>query len=339
MKKNHSKKGSFIIGFEIGLCMIIGLSTVNAGENALHEKIKMKWQKVALKDNDTRYDEEKLKKKLGVDTLIGVNLSGTDLRWIQLPEANLKLANLQKADLSGANLRKANLQWASLRGANLSRVTLEGTDIRGADLTGAKNLISRQVAVAIYDKKTKFPAGMSFGNIPKYDQFSLRSNLGVKTLVGAEAQGMILRWGDFAGADMQWSSLQRTDLTGANLSQANLSGANLHDANLWEVDLQMANLKNASLQGSNLKQANLRIADLTGTNLQGANLSGADLYKAKLQSAKLTEANLSGADLSGADLRGADLRGVKNITINQLAQAVVDIRTRLPEGITFKQIE
>jgi hypothetical protein len=38
-------------------------------------------------------------------------------------------------------------------------------------------------------------------------------------------------------------------------------------------------------------------------------------------------------------LRGADLREVKNITMKQLAQAIVDRRTRLPEGITFKQIE
>jgi uncharacterized protein YjbI with pentapeptide repeats len=48
---------------------------------------------------------------------------------------------------------------------------------------------------------------------------------------------------------------------------------------------------------------------------------------------------MSGADLSGVDLRGADLREVKNITMKQLAPAIVDMRTRLPEGITFKQIE
>jgi len=30
---------------------------------------------------------------------------------------------------------------------------------------------------------------------------------------------------------------------------------------------------------------------------------------------------------------------VKNITMKQLALTIVDMRTRLPEGITFKQIE
>lgn len=339
MKKNSSKKGSFIIGFWIGLYTVFGLSAVDAGENVLHEKAAVKWQIVALQENDVGYDEEKLKRERGVDSLVGADLSGADLRWIYLQETNLSQANLQGTDLTGTNLRNAKLQGADLRGANLSGTNLEEADLRGADLTGVQNLILRQIAVAVYDKETKFPEGMTFENIPKYNQFSLRSALGIKTLVGAEAQGMILRWGDFAGADMQWSSLQRADLTGANLSQTNLSAANLRGTNLWEADLQMANLKNASLQGANLKQANLRGADLTSTSLQGANLSGADLQKAKLPAANLTGANLSGANLRSVDLRGADLREVKNITMKQLAQAIVDRRTRLPEGITFKQIE
>ncbi len=86
-------------------------------------------------------------------------------------------------------------------------------------------------------------------------------------------------------------------------------------------------------------QVNLQGADLTSASLQDANLSGADLQKAKLSSANLTEANLSEADLRGVDLRGADLREVKNIMVEQLAPAIVDMRTRLPEGITFKKIE
>jgi len=53
----------------------------------------------------------------------------------------------------------------------------------------------------------------------------------------------------------------------------------------------------------------------------------------------LSGANLSGADLHGVDLRGADLRGVKSVTVKQLAPSIVDMRTRLPEGITFTQIQ
>lgn len=339
MKKNNSKKSFFNVGFVICLCTVFGLSVADAYEAVLHKKDAVKGQIVALQDGDIGYEEEKLKRRLGVDSLAGAKLSGKDLRWTYLQEANLAKANLQGADLAGTNLRNANLQGADLRGANLSKANLEEADLRGADLTGVKNLILRQIAVAVYDKETKFPEGITFVDIPKHNKDSLKSALGVKMLEGVEAKGMILRWGNFAGAEMPWSSLQKADLTGANLSQTNLSASNLRDTNLSGADLQKANLKNASLQGANLMRSNLQGADMTGASLQGANLSGAGLQKAKLQVANLTGANFSEADLRSVDLRGADLREVKNITTKQLAQTIVDRRTRLPGGITFKQIE
>ena len=339
MKKNSSKKNLLIIGFGIGLCTVFGSFVADAGETALYNNADIKGQVVALQENDIGYDEDKLKRRLGVKSLRDADLSGVDLRWNYLQEVDLARANLQGANLAGANLRNANLQGADLRGADLSKVNLEEVDLRGADMTGVQNLILGQITVAIYDKETKFPEGIAFGDIPKHNKDSLKRALGVKMLEGAEAKGMILRWGDFAGAEMPWSSFQKADLTGANLSQANLSAANLRDANLLEADLQKVNLKNASLQGANLMQVSLQGADLTNASLQGSNLSGADLQKAKLQAANLTGANLSGTDLRSVDLRGADLRGVKNITVKQLAQVIVDIRTRLPDGITFKQIK
>jgi len=62
----------------------------------------------------------------------------------------------------------------------------------------------------------------------------------------------------------------------------------------------------------------------------------------------LREADLSRADLTGATARGADFRGAvlkktilkgvdmtdaKNLTLDQLAEAVIDESTRLPEYI------
>ncbi len=339
MKKNSSKMGYLIVCFWIGLYAVFGSFVTDTGEAALHKKAAVKGQIVALKENDIGYDEERLNRRLGVKSLRGANLSGADLRWLYLQEADLTQANLQGANLKGTNLRKANLQGADLRGANLSRTNLEDVDLRGADLTGVQNLVIKQITTTVYDKETKFPDGITFRDIPKYNKDSLKSALGVKMLDGVEAKGMILRWGDFEGAEMPWSSFQKADLTGANLSHTNLSASNLRDTNLSGADMQKANLKNASLQGANLTQINLKEVDLSGANLQGTDLSGADLQKAKLSSANLTGANLSGADLRSVDLRGADLREVKNITMKQLAQAIVDRRTRLPEGITFKQIE
>lgn len=59
------------------------------------------------------------------------------------------------------------------------------------------------------------------------------------------------------------------------------------------------------------------------TNLTRANLSGASLRGA----------NLDGALLKGADLRGADFTGAKNLTIDQLADALIDETTILPDYI------
>ncbi len=339
MKRSSLKSGSLVVGFGIGLCAVFGSAVSDASEAVLHKSVAVKGQVVALQENEIGYDEERLKRRLGVKSLRGADLSGLDLRWLYLQEADLSQVNLQGANLKGANLRKVNLQGADLRGADLSGANLKDVDLRGADLTGVQNLILRQITITVYDRETKFPEGLTFRDIPKYNKDSLKSALGVKMLEGAEAQGMILRWGDFEGAEMPWSSFQEADLTGANLSHANLSASNLRDANLTDADLQKANLKNASLQGANLMRVNLQGADLTSASLQEANLSGVDLHKAKLSSASLSGANLSEADLRGVDLRGADLRKVKNITMKQLAPAIVDMRTRLPEGITFKQIQ
>jgi Uncharacterized low-complexity proteins len=339
MENNSSKKNLLIIGFGIGLYTVFGSFVSDAGEVALYNKAVVKGRVVALQENDIGYDEDKLKRRLGVKSLRGADLSGYDLRWLYLQEADLARANLQGVNLKGANLRNANLQGADLRGADLTGANLKDVDFRGADLTGVQNFILKQITATVYDKETKFPDGITFGDVPKHNKDSLKRALGVKMLEGVKAKGMILRWGNFAGAEMPWSSFQKADLTGANLSHTNLSASNLREANLLEADLQKANLKNASMQGANLMQVNLQEADLTGANLQDANLSGADLQKAKLSSVNLSGANLSGVDLHGVDLRGADLRKVKNITIKQLASAIIDIRTRLPEGITFKQIE
>ncbi|MGD2182360.1 protein kinase domain-containing protein [Lusitaniella coriacea] len=63
----------------------------------------------------------------------GCDLSGKDLRSLDLSNANLQGADLTNADLRGAFLKNADLTNADLRGANL-----ESTDLSGAILTGTK---------------------------------------------------------------------------------------------------------------------------------------------------------------------------------------------------------
>lgn len=66
------------------------------------------------------------------------------------------------------------------------------------------------------------------------------------------------------------------------------------------------------------------------TVLDGANLSRANLAKADATNASFRGANFEGANLAGTILRGADLSDAKNLTIEQLEQAVIDETTKLP---------
>ena len=72
----------------------------------------------------------------------------------------------------------------------------------------------------------------------------------------------------------------------------------------------------------------VRRIDLSGTSLRDANLVGADASNAVFR-----DADFEGALLTGTILRGADLGGAKNLTIEQLSEAVIDDRTILPSYI------
>ena len=70
----------------------------------------------------------------------------------------------------------------------------------------------------------------------------------------------------------------------------------------------------------------VRRIDLSGANLERANLSYADATNANFRGADLRDANLK-----GTILRGADLREAKNLTREQLAEAIIDETTLLPD--------
>jgi uncharacterized protein YjbI with pentapeptide repeats len=75
-----------------------------------------------------------------------------------------------------------------------------------------------------------------------------------------------------------------------------------------------------------LHGAFVRRIDLSNADLERANLAGTDATSAVFRGA-----NLKGANLKGAILRGADLRDAKNLTWEQLSEAVIDETTKLPD--------
>lgn len=85
----------------------------------------------------------------------------------------------------------------------------------------------------------------------------------------------------------------------------------------------------ASVEGEpfvlDLHGAFIRRTDLSRANLANANFAGADCTAVNFRGA-----NLRGTNLKGTILRGADLTDVRNLTWEQLAEAVIDETTRLP---------
>ncbi|MGF1934036.1 MAG: pentapeptide repeat-containing protein [Nostoc sp. ChiQUE02] len=89
--------------------------------------------------------------------LQGANLAETNLQGAYLAKANLQRANLAKTNLQGAYLAEANLQGAYFIIANLQGANFAKANLQGAYLTGAKNLVQRQIESAKGDRTTILP--------------------------------------------------------------------------------------------------------------------------------------------------------------------------------------
>jgi len=243
-----------------------------------------------------------MSKLLTTGSCVACNLSGEQLRQMNLEAANLPEANLERADLSGAKLQGANLVLSNLEDARLQGANLQGAYAKRANLARAK----------LNGAKLQ-GADLSMSNLQ-------------------EAQ---LRGADLSGATLQEAKLAGVYLVGAKLTDANLRYAYLgfgflDHLNLQGANLDFANLESASLQSAYLRDANLQGAHLTKANLQGANLVGANLQGADLRGVNLMGANLLSANLKGADLRGADLRGA-NINYAKLQGADLE-GAIMPDG-------
>ncbi len=90
-----------------------------------------------------------------------------------------------------------------------------------------------------------------------------------------------------------------------SFKKANFTKVIANRANFWKSDFSGAKMNDASFESANLSVADLSRSNLNNTNLSGANLRGT----------LMIDASLSDADLSGA---------------------LIDCKTRLPEGIDIR---
>jgi len=172
-----------------------------------------------------------------------------------------------------------------------------------------------------------------------------------QSLNGVTAEDAVLARIDLHGGDLALANFQDSKLDAANLRDANLWNANLQGAYLGEyyegeetiqsdlrgAILEEADVRDADLSSADLSKALLNDADLSDAILDGAKLQGAELKGTVLEGASLVGANLQGADLEDADLWNADISGAnledaKNLTQEELDDAIGDGETQLPEG-------
>jgi len=153
--------------------------------------------------------------------------------------------------------------------------------------------VTAQVSAFEHPNPTAF--GAWFKRI-QGQRIGAESVLAASCLSFLDLSGTNLHIGDFYGATLRSTKLQRVQAAFSCFVQAGLENADLGGAWFVRANLEGANLEGANLEGANLEGANLQRANLHGANLQGANLEGA---------------NLQGANLEGANLEGAHLKGTK----------------------------
>jgi uncharacterized protein YjbI with pentapeptide repeats len=89
--------------------------------------------------------------------LRGVNLQDADLAYISMQGSNLSQAHLVYTDLSNADLSDANLYHAYLDNVDLSDTTLSGADLTHTNLQTATGLTQEQIDEAEGDERTQLP--------------------------------------------------------------------------------------------------------------------------------------------------------------------------------------
>jgi uncharacterized protein YjbI with pentapeptide repeats len=194
--------------------------------------------------NEWRHDQSYFRPDLSGADLKNVNLSMFDLE-----DAILTGADLTDANMTGANLEHAGLGHARLVGTNMTDAFCYGAGFRGSNVDGA--------------------------NFSKAD------------FIYSSLEGVDLTQVELTGACFAEACLDKANLTGKyldlNFRSASLENAILTGCVLHRSDFSLANLKYCDFSGASFYE----------TILVGSDLSGSDLSQAKLSGAILGDVDLS----------------------------------------------
>lgn len=304
--------------------------------------------------------------------LTGANLRGMDLRntrWHRalLEGADLGDACMDNADFGEAVLARARMHGASLRGAIFDRCNLALAQCEGADFTGASfkgttldNLSALRCNFSAATLEDLHLIAASFEDC-NFEQakFSLVSFFEKSMLRGNRFDGAKLHKLSitechasdlsFANAELEscvWVDVEGghgLDFSGARMTTTCFAGrGSLVKARFANALLKDCNLRGMPLDEADFTHARLENSDFSGASMRSVNMAGADAPGSLFVRSDLTGASLQHADLSGAILQkallvSADLRSA-NLFRADVSQSLVDDRTRF-DGAYIEQIK
>jgi uncharacterized protein YjbI with pentapeptide repeats len=172
---------------------------------------------IGLGEKDDKGEEKKVKTNLR-----GVNLSEANCRYANLEDADLTGANLQKAALADAYLYEAILDGANLTEANLSQFKMP----TASEIADAKAIKERKEAEEKQaSEEQQKGEEKKEGPITRSQEALYRRvhRLAEATFKGAILDKTDLRRTLWLEVDLTETSLQKADLRGANLREATLT--------------------------------------------------------------------------------------------------------------------
>jgi uncharacterized protein YjbI with pentapeptide repeats len=293
------------------------------------------WARARPKDQETSPPETWITGQWGKNRIKPDPDIQAVLKVIGQPAATYKNGEDQPLDLRETDLRGADLHEAQLEGAILKRAHLEAAELQSANLKTAK------IKEAYMDG-----ANLIRANLVEADLW--RANLKGALLGKAHLEGASLWGANLEEANFDEARLEHAILVEAHLEKADLEFAYLEKATLHRACLSGADLKCAHLQGADFQEADLRsIENLEPEQLRPARnwvlafLPENLLTKLGLppdHNSRLAKRDLSSYDLTGMDLRKAYLSDVKGLTREQLAAAITDETTTLPDYLKKPQV-
>ncbi len=252
-------------------------------------------------------------------------------------------ASLKNLDLSSANLKngyfiQSDFTNTSLFGANLTNAEFRGVHFEFADFIQEKlitlNYNERErIFLSLFlqeDAQTANIRKLKKKDTPLNDPYYTKLYLEGVNLRALGVIGKIYEK-DFMGM-LRWVPLLRIVRDASKINTDIIKQLNYLDSIFNQIGapsiLNRVNLAYANLNGTILSGSSLQ-----NTDFQNAKLINTQLFNCDLRNANFKEANLNGANFKLADLTGADFTFCKNITKEQLSEALLLYNSTLPPKI------